>query len=294
MYKNYYQILGLKKTATDDDLKKAYRKLARKYHPDANPGDREAEAKFNEVNEANTVLSDAQKRKKYDELSAAWQNLEESGEDGNFDWSKWLIEGVDPKDLERDAKTASGFSGFFEAVFGSGSFMRKGQDITRDIEISLEEAFEGTTRILRTKDNRRLEVKIPRGAKTGSKIRIKGEGGTGVGGGLNGDLYLRIHVAKHPKFEMDGDTVKINAPIDLYTAMLGGEVEVDTLKGTLRLKIPPETQNGKIFRLKGQGMPKLNKPGVFSDLYVAVSVRLPQNLSREERLLFEELRDYRW
>ncbi len=294
MYKNYYQILGLEKTATDDDIKKAYRKLARKYHPDANPGDREAETKFNEVNEANTVLSDTKKRKKYDELDEAWQTLEESDEGGDFDWSKWVVEGVDPKDLGRDVKTASGFSGFFEAIFGSGSFMRKGQDISRDIEISLEEAFEGTTRILRTKDNRRLEVKIPRGAKTGSKVRIKGEGGTGVGGGLNGDLYLRIHVAKHPKFELDGDNLKVNAPIDLYTAMLGGEVEVDTLKGTLRLKIPPETQNDKTFRLKGQGMPKLNKPGVFSDLYVVVSVRLPQNLSREERMLFEELRDYRW
>ncbi len=294
MYKNYYQILGLEKTATDDDIKKAYRKLTRKYHPDANPGDREAEANFNEVNEANTVLSDAKKRTKYDELTEAWQAATESDASGDFDWSKWVVEGVDPKDMERDVKTASGFSGFFEALFGSGSFMRKGQDISRDIEISLEEAFEGTTRILRTKDNRRLEVKIPRGAKTGSKIRVKGEGGTGVGGGLNGDLYLRIHVAKHPKFELDGDNVKVKAPIDLYTAMLGGEVEVDTLKGTLRLKIPPETQNEKIFRLKGQGMPKLNKPGVFSDLYVSVSVRLPQNLSREERMLFEELRDYRW
>ena len=294
MYKNYYQVLDLEKTATDNDIKKAWRKLSRKYHPDANPGDREAEAKFNEVNEANTVLSDTKRRKKYDELDEAWQILEESDEGGDFDWSKWVVEGVDPKDLGRDIKTASGFSGFFEALFGSGSFMRKGQDISRDIEISLEEAFEGTTRILRTKDNRRLEVKIPRGAKTGSKVRIKGEGGTGVGGGLNGDLYLRMHVAKHPKFELDGDNVKVTAPIDLYTAILGGEVEVDTLKGTLRLKIPPETQNDKTFRLKGQGMPKLNKPGVFSDLYVAVSVRLPQNLSREERLLFEELRDYRW
>lgn len=295
-YKDYYKILGVEKTAPTSEIKKAYRKLARKYHPDINPGDKQAEEKFKEINEANEVLTDSKKRAKYDQLGSSWHSFQQGGGTGGFDWNQWTVGGVDLNDLFGGGRTRTSgdFSDFFEAVFGSGAFMRKGQDFTRDIEITMEEAYQGASRILRTGDNRRLEVKIPRGAKTGTKVRIRGEGGKGTGGALNGDLYLRINVAKHPKFELEGENLKVTALLDLYTAVLGGEVEVDTLKGTLRLKIPPETQNGKAFRLKGQGMPKLGKPDTAGDLYVTVSVRLPQNLSREEKELFGELRDFRW
>jgi len=296
-YKDYYKILGVEKTATKDEIKKAYRKLARKYHPDVNQDDKKAEEKFKEINEASEVLTDSEKRAKYDQLGSSWQSFQQGGGGtGGFNWNQWTVEGMDPSDLFGRGRGGRGddFSDFFEAIFGSGAFMRKGQDFTRDIEITLEEAYQGASRILRTGDNRRLEVKTPRGSKTGTKIRVRGEGGKGSGGALDGDLYLRVNVAKHPKFDVEGENLKVTALIDLYTATLGGEVEVDTLKGMLRLKVPPETQNGKTFRLKGQGMPKLSKPEIFGDLYVTVSVRLPQNLSREERALFEELRDFRW
>ncbi|RME48021.1 MAG: J domain-containing protein, partial [Caldilineae bacterium] len=181
----------------------------------------------------------------------------------------------------------------FGGMGGGGTFARRGQDYTREVEITLEEAYHGTTRILRTANNRRLEVKIPAGAKTGTKVRIKGEGGRGTGGAASGDLYLRVKVLKHPFLDVEGDDLRTTVAVDLYTAVLGGEVEVPTLKGTLKLKIPPETQNGKTFRLRGQGMPKLNRPGEHGNLYVTVSVRLPQRLSAEEKALFRQLRDLR-
>lgn len=297
-YKDYYKILGVDKSATTDEIKKAYRKLARKYHPDVNPENKAAEEKFKEINEAHEVLTNPQKRAKYDQLGSSWQAYQQGGAGGGFNWNDWAQSGVDINDLfgGGNRQSTTGFSDFFEAIFGSmggHTIARKGQDYTREIEISLEEAHQGTTRILQKSNNRRIEVKIPAGAKTGTKVRIKGEGGQGSGGAPNGDLFLRVNIAKHPNFEVEGEDLKTTADVDLYTALLGGTAEVMTLKGSLKLKIPAGTQNGKTFRLRGQGIPKLGVANSYGNLYVTVNVKLPQHLSEEEIELFEELRDMR-
>ncbi len=216
-----------------------------------------------------------------------------SGAD-NFDWSQWSQEGINLGDLFTGRSGPSDFSDFFEAIFGTQTMSRRSsrsQDHTQDIEISLEEAYHGTKRILQTSNNRRLEVKIPRGAKTGTKVRIKGEGSQNLES--SSDIYLRVNITPHNRFEVDGEDLNINVPLDLYTALLGGDIEVPILKGKLKLKIPPETQNGKTFRLRNQGMPKLNEPNVYGDLYVQVDVRLPKNLTPEEKDYFGELRRMR-
>lgn len=295
-YKDYYQTLGVSKNASADEIKKAYRKLARQYHPDVNPDDNSAEEKFKLVNEAYEVLSDTEKRAKYDRLGSSWNRYQQAGS-GNFDWSQWTQPGVNVNDVFGNNGE---FSSFFEAIFGSAgmgggrggaSMPRKGRDHTQDVEITLEEAWHGTSRILQTSDGRRLDVKIPRGAKSGTKVRIKGEGGPGGGG--KGDLYLRVQILPHKQFSVEGEELHVNVDVDMFTAMLGGEVEVTTLKGKLRLKIPAETQNGKTFRLKGQGMPKLNAPNEYGDLYVKINVQLLTNLNDDEIALLEELRDMR-
>jgi curved DNA-binding protein len=292
-YKDYYKTLGVDKNADPEEIKKAYRKLARQYHPDANPHNKRAEEKFGEVNEAYEVLSNPEARSKYDRLDDSWQAYQQNDDSDGFDWSAWVQDGIDINDLGRGGRRRSSvFSDFYEAIFGT-TYARPGRDYTQDVEITLYEAYHGTTRILQTSDNRRLEVKIPPGSKAGTKVRVRGQGSKGSGGGPPGDLYLSIQVTKDPNFEIEGDDLKTTAPIDLYTAILGGSVEVRTLKGVLKLKIPPETQNGKTFRLKNQGMPKRGQLDVFGDLYVAVKVSLPQRLSPEERELFQDLRDMR-
>jgi curved DNA-binding protein len=303
-YKDYYKTLGVEKNANTDEIKKAYRKLARKFHPDVNPGDKAAEDKFKEINEANEVLTDPEKRAKYDQLGASW-NAYQSGEPtGGFDWSQW-VSGYDSGtyvDLNDflsglSGQTDTGFSDFFEAVFGSmGQAARsapsKGQDYHQEIEISLEEAFKGVTRVLGI-GGRRIKVKIPRGAKTGTKVRVRGEGAAGQGGASKGDLYLEIKVVSHDLFERVGDDLYAELPVDLYTAVLGGEAIVPTFKGRVKLRIPAETQSGRTFRLKAQGMPKLGDADERGDLYAKVMVQLPENLTPEEIELFEELADIR-
>lgn len=301
-YKDYYKILGVDKNASTDDIKKAYRKLARKYHPDVNPNDKVAEERFKEINEANEVLTDPDKRAKYDRLGSSWQAYQRAGGGGgSFDWSEWMSGGnrggyVDLNDILGGAGRAGGFSDFFEAIFGNmgqaRTAPRQGQDYTQKVEISLEEAFNGATRILRV-GGRRIEVKIPKGAKTGTKVRVRGEGAEGIGGGSKGDLYLEIEVTPHPTFERVGDDLYAELPVDLYTAILGGEATVPTFKGKIKLRIPPETQSGRKFRLKGQGMPHLKQTDERGDLYAKVVVQLPQNLTPEEIALFEELADMR-
>ncbi len=300
-YKDYYKILGVDKTASVDEVKKAYRKLARKYHPDVNPNDKVAEERFKEINEANEVLTDAEKRAKYDHLGASWQAYQYGGGMGGFDWSQWVSEAykggghVDLNEILRNSGAGhSDFSDFFEAIFGSAGRTRPStrQDYNQKVEISLEEAFNGASRILRIGE-RRIEVKIPRGAKTGTKVRVRGEGGEGATGGQKGDLYLDIEVIPHPTFERVGDDLYTELPVDLYTAILGGEASVPTLKGKIKLRIPPETQSGRTFRLKSQGMPQLKQPDERGDLYAKVVVQLPQNLTPEEIALFEELADMR-
>ncbi len=296
-FKDYYKILGVDKNATEKEIRNAYRRLARKLHPDVNP-DKAAQEKFKEVNEAYEVLSDPAKRRKYDTLGANWQQYEQyqrAGGQGPFQWGSGgtqyrIFTQEDLGDLFGDL---GGFSDFFRTVFG-GDFVRtqtrpqRGQDLEQTLEITLEEAYRGTTRILQ-KDGRRLEIKIPPGVKTGSKIRYAGEGYPSPNGGSPGDLFLRIQIAPHPTFERDGDDLRCEVPVDLYTALLGGEVTIPTLKGQVVLKIPPETQAGKTFRLAGQGMPRLNAPNTFGDLYVKVRIVLPEHLTREERELFIKL-----
>lgn len=302
-YRDYYKILGVNKTTSVEEIKKAYRKLARKYHPDVNPNDKEAEEQFKEINEAYEVLTDPDKRAKYDRLGSSWNAYQRNGGGGGFDWGQWASgargsgDYVDLNDILKNAQTGgSGFSDFFEAIFGNmgrtHQTPRQGQDYNQEIEITLEEAFKGTSRILRI-GGRRIEIKIPRGAKTGTKVRVRGEGAPGQNGGSKGDLYLEIKVTPHAIFERVGDDLYTELPVDLYTAVLGGEAIVPTFKGKVKLKIPAETQSGRTFRLKGQGMPGLKQPDERGDLYAKVMVKLPENLTDEEIELFEELADIR-
>lgn len=301
-YKDYYKILGVDKNASEKDIKQAYRRLARKLHPDVNP-DKKSQESFKEINEAYEVLSDPEKRKKYDTLGANWQQYEQyqrAGGQGPFQWGNGgatyrTFTAEDLGDLFGGlGGDAGGFSDFFRTFFGGGfgenlrTRARRGQDIEQPVEITLDEAYRGTTRVLQ-KDGRRLEIKIPAGVKTGSKIRYAGEGYPSPNGGAPGDLYLRVQIAPHPIFERDGDDLRCEIAVPLYTALLGGEVMVPTLKGQVVLKIPPETQAGKTFRLAGQGMPRLNQPNTFGDLYAKVRVVLPEHLSAEERELFSKL-----
>jgi len=312
-YKDYYKILGVSKNATEKEIKQAFRKLARQYHPDMNPNNPQAEARFKEINEAYEVLSDPEKRKKYDQLGADWVRWQQAGgQPGDFDWSRWTTWGTgaqgpnvryatadDLRDLFGDS---SPFSDFFSQIFGGMGTGRtrtegfgfrtrpqRGQDYEQDVEITLEEAFHGTTRTLQ-RDGERLDVKIPRGADTGTRVRIAGKGAPGVAGGPAGDIYLRVKVLPHPRFERKGDDLYTTVPVDLYTAVLGGEVRVPTLEGDVLLKVPPATQNGRVFRLRGKGMPLLRKPDERGDLLAKVEVQLPTRLTAEQRRLFEELR----
>jgi curved DNA-binding protein len=312
-YKDYYKILGVGKNASEKEIKSAFRKLARKYHPDVNPDDSQAEARFKEINEAYEVLGDSENRAKYDQLGADWQRWQRAGgRPGDFDWSRWAtspggervhVRYGTPEDLEDLLGGGGPFSDFFTSVFGglgggarrAGGFEgfesrpRRGQDLEQEVEISLAEAYRGATRLL-TKDGRRLEVKIPPGSKTGTRVRVRGEGVGGVSGGQAGDLYLRVKVARDPRFERKRDDLHTNVAVDLYTAVLGGNVRVPTLAGDVKLKIPPGSQNGQTFRLRGKGMPKLRRPTEHGDLYARLDVRLPSKLTPEQQKLFEQLR----
>lgn len=300
-YRDYYQVMGVDKNASAKEIKKAYRALARQHHPDVNPNDKKAEERFKDINEAYEVLGDPEKRKKYDRLGANWQQWQHAGGDASsFDWSRWRTTEqpggvhVEYGDLN-DLFGGGGFSDFFRSVFGGmGGSTRpqqrayRGQDYEHPVEISLEEAFQGTTRVLQLAE-RRLEVKISPGVHTGSRIRVRGEGGPGVAGGAKGDFYLVIKVSPHAVFQRDGDDLRCQVSSDLYTAILGGEVRVPTLKGAVQLKIPAETQGGRVFRLRKQGMPRLKNPEEHGDLYAEIDVVIPQRLTDREKTLFKEL-----
>ncbi len=308
-YKDYYKILGVGQDADEKEIKRAFRKLARKHHPDVNPGDEAAEERFKEINEAYEVLSDPEKRAKYDRLGADWQRWQQSGgRPGDFNWGQWAgapggvhVRYGTPEDLQDIFGGGDPFSDFFSQIFGRmgggaapGGFQsrmrpRRGQDYEQEVEISLREAYQGARRTLQ-KDGRRLEVKIPPGARTGTRVRMSGEGGLGADGGEAGDLYLRVRVAPDPQFERREDDLHVTVPLDLYTAVLGGKVQVPTLSGPVTLTIPPGTQNGRVFRLRGKGMPHLRRPKQHGDMYAKVEVRLPERLTPRQRELFEELR----
>ena len=299
-YKDYYKILGVDKKASQQEIKKVYRRLARQYHPDVNPGNKSAEAHFKEINEAYEVLSDPEKRKKYDELGSSWQQWQRQGGDPRgFDWSQWSaggqpgggstrVEYGNLEDLLGSDFFRTIFGGMGGAGYGRQPRSRRGQDFEHPVEITLEEAYSGTKRLLQM-DDRRIELTIPPGVDSGSRVRISGEGGAGLGGGSKGDLYLRVTVLPNGAFERRGDDLYCQVPIDLYTTVLGGEVAVPTLKGQVVLKIPPETQGGKRFRLKGLGMPNVRNPKVKGDLYAEVKIVLPRGLSKQEKDLFAQL-----
>lgn len=305
-YKDYYKILGVERNADEKEIKKAYRRLARQYHPDMKPGDKAAEARFKEINEANEVLSDAEKRRKYDELGQNYQRWQQAGgQPGGFDWSQGAgggrpggtrVEYGDVQDLN-DLFGGAGFSDFFQAIFGgmaaqgqsaprAGRARAAARDIEQEVEVTLEEAFRGTQRIMEL-DGNRLEVKIPAGVKTGSKVRVAGEGLPAGRGAVRGDIYLLIKVLSHPTFERRGDDLYCEAPVEMFTALLGGEVRVPTLTGPVALRVPPGTQAGRTFRLTGQGMPKL-RADQRGDLYAKVRITLPDKLSEREEQLVRE------
>jgi len=331
-FKDYYSTLGVAKTANAKEIKQAFRKLARKHHPDVNPGDKTAEAKFKEINEAYEVLGDPAKRQKYDELGANWRAYEQAGAGAGqgfqgFDPSQfggWNVHfggggsgstGGYRTMTEDEMREMFGdqnpFSDFFQTFFG-GSMggpgeetgrragrtratrgPRKGRDVEQELELPLEDTYHGALRRFSIKHDghaRTVDIRIPAGVGEGSRVRVAGEGEQGTSGGQSGDLYLRIHETPHPRFERKGRDLYTRVQIPLTTAVLGGEAEVPTLSGKpLRLKIPPTTQNGQTFRLKGHGMPVTGKPDEHGDLYATVEVQLPRELTPEQRRHFEEL-----
>lgn len=294
-FKDYYKILGVPKTASADEIKKAYRKLAVKYHPDKNQNDKVAEEKFKEVNEANEVLGDPEKRKKYDELGENWQHYQQgAGKTGqDFDWSKWSGQQSGPFQGQAGQFDEGDFSDFFESIFGgrfqgAGNRKRKGQDYRAEISISLEEAYHGTSRQLDLGDQK-LQFQLKPGVADGQQLRLKGKGGIGQNGGESGDIYLTVQVNEHPHFERKENDLYSSIPVDLYTAVLGGSVLIRTLKATTRIHLPAGTQNGKVLRLRGMGMPVFGKAETFGDLYAKVNVILPEKLSEQELSLFKQL-----
>jgi DnaJ-class molecular chaperone len=322
-FKDYYKTLGVAKTATEKEIKQAFRKLARKLHPDVNPGDKAAESRFKEVNEAYEVLGDAATRKKYDELGANWRMYEQAGAQGGANpftggfnvggGGRGGFRTMTPEEMEELFGDSHPFSDFFTTFFGGGAAGsagarggrarqrpfdsaqgRPGRDIENEIELSLEDAYHGTTqRLALAHDGHRrtVDVRIPPGVTTGSRVRVSGEGEPGLGGAESGHLYLRVRLTPHPLFEITGRDLHVRVQIPVATAVLGGEADVLTLSGKpARLRIPPLTQNGQVFRLKGYGMPAVGKPDEKSDLYARVEVQLPTQLSAEEREHYEALR----
>ena len=299
---DYYQILGIGRGAAQKEVKQAYRKLARKYHPDVNPGDGSAEARFKRINEAYEVLSDPEKRKKYDRFGEQWQHADEFARTGwqagpSGDFGRRGAAGFDfGRFTSAPGDIGSIFDGLFQSFGGARARRpRRGRDVEHPVEVSLEEAYRGTTRTLEMggeAGRRRLEVKIPQGVANGSRVRIAGEGEAGASGGARGDLYLVISLRPHKLFERKNGDLHVEVPVPLTVAVLGGEVEVPTLKGKVALKVPAETQNGRVFRLAGQGMPRLGDLAK-GDLFARVRVILPARLSPRERELFQELKGLR-
>jgi DnaJ-class molecular chaperone len=316
-FKDYYKTLGVTKASGDKEIKQAFRKLARKYHPDVNPGDKAAEAKFKEINEAYEVLGDPASRKKYDELGANWRMYEQQAQGGGHPFAgAWNAGGgsrggfrtMSPEEMENLFGDSNPFSDFFTTFFGGGgsdaagrgpeagrSRRRQGSDVENELELGLEDAYYGTTRRLSLRHDghaRTVDVRIPPGVTDGSRVRVAGEGEQGVGGAKSGNLYLRVRLAPHPVFERKGRDLYVKTPVNVTTAVLGGEAQVPTIAGKpARLKIPPLTQNGQVFRLKGYGMLAVGKPQDTGDLYARVDVQLPSTLTEKEREHYEALKE---
>ena len=287
-YKDYYKILGVDRKATDDDIRKAYRKLAKQYHPDYNPNNKQAEERFKEINEAYEVLSDSKKRGHYDRLGSDYSNWQRRGNPGDFNWDQYGGypggAGVNMDDLN-EMFGRGGFSDFFQTIFGMGgnrqSQRAQPQGYQQELDITFEEAYKGTTRRLQTEGREKL-VRIPAGVRTGSKVRVAGAGPNGL------DLYLIIQVAEDKRFERQSNDLHTTATVNVFTAILGGEAEVETMEGKIKLNIPAGTQPEQVFRLAGRGMPHLKNSKEKGDLYVKLKVQIPKFLSAEQRELLDE------
>lgn len=322
-FKDYYVSLGVSPDADDKTIKKAYQKLAKKYHPDVNPGDKVAESKFKDAMEAYQAISDPEKRRKYDELRQDYQQWKTRGGRGEYNWDRWqsnpgggggrrqsnTMSQEDFAEMFGGSAKSGGFGGedysdFFSTVFGGGGGQgrggygsnvrrpRAGQDNEAEIQVTLEETYNGTTRLIRIGE-KQIEAKIPKGVRTGSKVRLTGQGGPGISGGSNGNLYLNITVSPHARFVRDGDDLRADLPIDFYKAILGGEVSIVTFGGEVILKIPPLSQSGKKFRLKGKGLPNLENPLQQGDLFVELAIILPESMSEQEINALRDLADKR-
>jgi curved DNA-binding protein len=299
---DYYKTLGVPKNASQEDIKKAYRKLARKFHPDVNPNDKEAHKKFQQINEANEVLSDPDKRKKYDQYGENWKHADQfeqarqqqqqggggfggfgGGGFGNFGGGEYTYSSGDE----------GGFSDFFESLFGGGRGRRsqakyRGQDYNAELQLTLTDAYTTHKQTL-TINGKNVRITIPAGIENGQQIKLKGYGSSGANGGPNGDLFITFVITNNTGFKREGNDLYKTEDIDLYTALLGGEKTIDTLSGKIKLKVNPETQNGTKIRLKGKGFPVYKKEGQFGDLYITWNVKLPTNLTQKQKDLFTEL-----
>jgi curved DNA-binding protein len=308
-FKDYYEILGVPPDAEKKVIKQTYRQLARKHHPDLNPGNKEAEEKFKTINEAYQVLSDAEKRKKYDELRAQYQRWQQTGgRHQDFDWQNWSaqpgqgvrVQYASAEDLEDLFGSESPYSDFFNNIFGQvrgrgrGSGRgaaprpRRGRDVEYEVDLTLEEAYHGTDRLLEI-DGHRIQAAIPPGVRTGSRVRLSGQGEPGQNSGPAGDLYLIVNILPNETFEREGDDLHIDVPVDIFTAVAGGEIRIPTLERPLILKIPPRTNAGRSFRLRGKGMPHLGAPKTHGDLFALVRLVLPDPLTDQEVNSIREL-----
>jgi curved DNA-binding protein len=288
---DYYKTLGINKTATPQEIKSAYRKLARKYHPDLNPNDKDAKLHFQQINEANEVLSDPVKRKKYDEYGKDWQHADE------FEKAKQY-------QRQSSGSRGSGFTGpqpegdfsdFFESLFGGSAgasrgrqVKYRGEDYNAEIQLALSDAFKTHKKTL-TVNGAKIRITIPAGIENGQIIKIPGHGGPGINGGPNGDLYITFSIANHPKIKRLGNNLYTTVDLDLYTAVLGGEITIDTLNGQVKVKVPPETQNGSKVKLKGKGFPVYKNDGQYGDFYITWNIKIPTNLTAKQKELFAEL-----
>jgi len=294
---DYYKTLGVDKNASDKDIKNAYRKLARKYHPDLNPNDAEANKKFQQLNEANEVLSDADKRKKYDQYGENWQHGEayEQARQQQASQQQSYAGGSGGRGFE-DFGGGGGddFSEFFQSMFGGAAGGRgrqakyRGQDYNAELHLTLQEVVESHKQTL-TVNGKNIRITIPAGVENGQTIKIAGHGSPGVNGGPAGDLFIAFSVANDPKFKRQGSDLYTTVKLDLYTAVLGGEITADTLTGKVKVKVKPETQNGTKVKLKGKGMPVYKKADEFGDLYLTYEIQMPTNLTDKQKQLFEEL-----
>lgn len=305
-FKDYYKVLEVDKKASDEDIKKSYKKLAKKFHPDVNKSP-EAEKKFKDISEAYNVLSDSEKRRKYDNLGSDFSSYtQRGGNSDGFDWTKWYNSQAQSQSSgQRSGQTINDIfdnggsvSDFFERIFGGSNknpFSKapqpqSGENYEMSVDLTLEEAFSGTARLL-TINNEKMEIKFKPGVKTDQVMKITGKGYPGKNNGKNGDLLIKIKIIEHNKYERDNDDIKMEALIDVLTLILGGEAKINTLSGQLKITIPPESQNGKILKLKGQGMPMYNDSTKRGDLYLKLIAKLPSKLSDREKELFEEIKE---